>query len=79
MTEDIRETHYNAWRKGKEFIDIEVNELDTKDGWIGKCKSKYGFVIYRDTKQQTVYAMQTELAKRGCEVGNLPEVFGIGS
>ena len=79
MAEDIRQTHYNGWRASKNFIDIEVSKIENEDGWIGKCKSKYGFVVYRDTKQKVISEMRTKLAIRGCEVGNLPEIYGIGS
>jgi hypothetical protein len=77
MSEDIRETHYNAWRNNKKFVDISVTELDTKDGWVGQCKGTFGFVRYGDTHSVVVSMMRTELTKRGYEVGNLPEVMGI--
>ncbi len=75
--EDIRQTHYDAWKSNKKFIDIEVKELEDKSGWIGTCKTELGIVIYRDTKQQTIYAMVGALSAKGYEVGNLPEIYGI--
>jgi len=78
MQEEQRGAMYNAWRNSKKNIDIDVKELETKDGWIGTCRSEFGFVKYGDTHIQVVDRMRTELAKRGCEVGNLPEVMGIG-
>ena len=78
MQEEQREAMYNAWRNNKKNIDISVTKLPNENGWIGQCKSEFGFVKYGDTNIQVVDRMRTELAKRGCEVGNLPEVMGIG-
>lgn len=77
MSEDIRQIHYDAWAKGKKFMPIEVKQTDDGQSWMGTCKRKFGFVVYRDTKQQVIYAMATELHKRGYEIGNLPEVTGV--
>ena len=78
MKEEQRKSMYNAWRGKKNNIEIDVKELETKDGWIGTCRTEFGFVKYGDTHIQVVDRMRIELAKLGCEVGNLPEVMGIG-
>lgn len=77
MEESQREAMYNGWRRNKEFIDIEVSKLEHESSWTGKCKTKYGFVVYRDTEQEVISEMIIKLASRGCEVGNLPEVYRI--
>ena len=77
--EDIRQTYYDGWAKDKKFIDIEVSELEDKSGWIGQCKSVFGFVVYRDTRQQTIYAMTLEVNRRGYEIGNLTEIYNLNN
>jgi len=79
--EDIRQVHYDAWKKTKKWIDIEVLELKDGSGWIGKAKPKEvgdpACIVYRDTKQQTIYAIVSKLNGKGFEVGNLPEIYGL--
>ena len=75
--EDIRKIHYDAWKRSKNNMDITVKELSTKDGWIGQCKDRFGFVRYGNTHIEVVSAMITALDIRGYEVGNIPEVMGI--
>lgn len=79
--EDIRQTYYDAWAKTKKWIDIEVSELEDGTGWIGKARPKNtgdpACIVYRDTRQQTIYALVGKLTEKGFEVGNLPEIYGL--
>lgn len=77
MEEEQISAMYSSWRNSKKNINIIVSKLPNENGWIGQCDSEFGFVKYGDTHAQVVDRMRTELSKRGFEVGNLPEVFGI--
>lgn len=76
--EEQREAMYNAWRNSKKIVEIDVKKLCKNKGWVGTCKTEFGFVKYGDTRIQVIDRMRMELYKRGYEVGNLPEVMGIG-
>lgn len=77
MDEDQRSSIFNTWRKSKKLVNIDVKKMPNECDWIGSCRTNFGFVKYGESHIQTVNMMITELSKRGCEVGNLPDVIGI--
>ncbi len=81
MNNDQRSAMYNGWARTKKWIKIEVKELEDNSGWmavpITSNVGDPGFVVYRDTKAQVIYAISGKLQAKGYEISNLAEVQGI--
>ncbi len=78
MGKDIREVHYEAWRRNKNFVDIDVIKSTNEPGvWTGACRDIFDITVTRDSKQSAIRAMIFELSKVNYEVGNLSELYGL--
>ena len=80
MGKDIREVHYEAWRRNKKFVDIDIIESTNEPGvWTGACRDIFDITVTRESRQTAISSMIFELSKVGYEVGNLSELYGLNN
>lgn len=77
--DDQRDAMYSAWKKGKNWVNIEVHQNDSGK-WIATCNDPQlnkPLEVERDTKAQVIYSIVGTLSGQGFEIENLAEVQGI--